>query len=69
MGGVIRLINLVNGEVGGINVRGEFRLEWCTNAAKGIKFNATEELVVLDFISTTTAKTIFRVANKAVRND
>lgn len=54
MGGVVGLVNLISREVGGVNIGLQLRLEWCANAAEGVEFNATEELVVLDLICTST---------------
>jgi hypothetical protein len=69
VGSIIRLVNLVNREVGRVNVRGEFGLEGCPDAAKSVEFNSTEELVVLDLIRTTTAKADLCIANKAIARD
>lgn len=69
MSGVVCLINLINREIRRIDIGGEFGLEWRTDAAKGVEFNSTEEFVVLDFISTTTAEAVLRVANEAIIQD
>lgn len=66
---VVGLINLVNWEVGCVNVRGELGLEGRADAAKSVKLDATEELVVLDLISTTSAKAVLRIANEATTQD
>jgi len=58
MCGVIGLVDFICREVGRVDVGIQLRLEGCANAAEGIEFNATEELVGLDFIRTTTTKAI-----------
>ena len=69
VGSVVRLINLVNREVGCIDVGGEFGLEGCADTAKSVKFDSAEEFVALNLISTTTAKAVLCVANKAITQD
>jgi hypothetical protein len=66
---IIGLINLISREVGRVDIRGEFGLEWGSDSAKSIELNSTEEFVVLNLICTSTAKTILGVANKAKRED
>lgn len=46
----IGLVDLVDREVGGIDVGRESRLEWCTNAAKAVEVDTAEEGVGLDLI-------------------
>lgn len=64
MSGIVGLINLIRWEVGSVNVRGKLWLERCTDAAKGVKLNTTEEAVILDFIGRDSTKTVFGVADK-----
>jgi hypothetical protein len=66
VGGVVSLIDLISWEVGGVNVGRQFGFKWSSNAAKSIKFDTTEELVVLDFIRRNTSETMFRITNKTV---
>jgi hypothetical protein len=63
---VVSLIYFISGEVGGIDIRSKLWLEWCTNSAKSIEFNTTEELVVFDLIRTATTKSILGVADKTM---
>jgi len=69
VGRIVSLINLIRREVSCVDIRGELRLEWCTNSAQGLEFNATEEFVVLNFIGRDTTKAIFSVADKAKEED
>lgn len=57
--GVIRLVNLVGREVGGIDGRGEARLEGGTDPAQAVKLDTPEEGVAFDLVGTATSKTIF----------
>jgi hypothetical protein len=62
--GVVRLVDLVGGEVGRVDVGRQARLERRTDPPQAVELNASEEGVVFDLVRTATAKTIFRVANK-----
>src|SRR3954447_19698955 len=64
MSGIIGLVNLICREVCRIDIRSQLRLEWCSDTAKSIEFNATEEFMVLDLICTTSAETILCITNK-----
>lgn len=65
MSSSIGLVDLIDREVGGIDVGREPGLEWCTNAAKAVEVNAAEEGVSLDFIRRDPAQAVLRVTNKA----
>lgn len=56
MGGIVSLINLIRREVSRVDVGCKFGLEGGTNTAKSVEFDSTEELVVFDLISTSTAQ-------------
>jgi hypothetical protein len=64
VGGVVGLIDLISWEIGGVNIRGQLGLEWCSNKAQAIEINASEELVALDLIGTTATKSVLSIANK-----
>jgi hypothetical protein len=64
MRSVVGLIDLISGEVGGVNVGGKLRLEWCTDSAKRIKLDSTEEFVVFDFLCRDSAKTMLGITDK-----
>jgi hypothetical protein len=64
VGGIVGLIDLISWEIGGVNIRGQLGLEWCSNKAQAIEINASEELVALDLIGTTATKSVFSIANK-----
>lgn len=66
MGGVIGLVNLVDWEVGHIDVGGQLGLKWSADGTKLIKINTTEELVVLDLLCIDTSKAILGVADKTI---
>lgn len=62
MGCVVRLVDLVSGEVGGVNVGGKLGFKRCSNPTQAIEVNATEKLVRLDLVGTSSPKTILGVA-------
>ena len=62
--GVVRLVDFVRGEVCRIDARRQARLERSTDAAQALKFDASEEGVCLDVLSSVAAQTSFRVANQ-----
>jgi hypothetical protein len=63
---IVGLINFIRWEVGCVDVGSEFGFEWCSNAAQAIEINTTEELVVLDLISTTPTQAILSIADKTM---
>lgn len=64
--GVIGLVNFVGGEVRGIDVAGQTRLEWCPDAPQRIELDTAEEGVGLDLVGATTAQTVLGVADETV---
>lgn len=64
--GVIGLVDLVGGEVSGVNVAGKPGLEWSADASQLFKLDTAEEGVALDLVGTTTAQTVFSVAYEAI---
>ncbi len=62
---IVRLVDLIRGEVRGIDVGGETRFKGCTNAPQAVKLDTTEEGVALDFVGTTASQTVLRIANQA----
>lgn len=62
-GSIISLVNLVGREVGGVNVRCQARLEWSSDTTKTVKFDTTEEGMILDFVGTPPSKTVLSVTN------
>lgn len=65
---IVSLVNLIRGEVCRINVRSQTRLKRRANATQAVKVDAAEEAVILEFMGSTTAKTVLSVANHAVRS-
>ena len=61
-GGVVGLVDLVGGEVGGVDVGGQTGLEGGADPAQALELDTPEEGVVLDFVSATSSETVFRVA-------
>lgn len=62
--GRISLVDLVNGEVCGIDIGHKPWFKWRTNTTKTIKIDAAEERMSLDFVCSTSAKAILRVTNQ-----
>lgn len=63
---IVGLVNLIGREVGGVDVRGQARLERSSDAAKTVEFDATEKGVVLDLMRTTTTETVLGITNHAM---
>lgn len=63
--GVISLVDLVNREVGGVNVGSEAGLERCPDSAKAIEIDTSEEGVRFDLMGTATTQTVLGVADEA----
>jgi hypothetical protein len=60
------LINLINREVGCIDVRVQLRLKRCPDSAQGMPVDAAEEGMLLDLASATNAaKAMFGIADQA----
>lgn len=66
-GGVVGLIDLVGGEVGGVDVGCQARLEGGADPAQAVEFDAPEEVVALDLVRTASAEAVLRVADEARR--
>ena len=64
--GVISLVDLVRGEVRGIDGGCETGLEGRTDAAQAVEFDAAEEGMALDLVGTTTTETVLSVANETM---
>lgn len=67
---VVFLRNLIDGEVGDINVRSESRLEGCTDSAQLFPYDTTEEGVIFNLggtavLSSFLANTVFWVTKEA----
>lgn len=65
-GGVVGLVDLVRGEVRGINTARKSRLKRSSDPAKRVELDATEKVVALELSSTTATKTILSVADQAM---
>jgi hypothetical protein len=65
MSGVVSLVNLISWEVCRINVGRQLGFKWCADAAKSIKFDSTEEFVILDLLSRNSSEAMFGITNKA----
>ena len=65
MGSVVSLINLISWEVCCIDIGGQLGLEWGSDATKSVKFNSTEEFVVLDLICRNSSQAMFGITNEA----
>jgi hypothetical protein len=63
--GVVRLVDLVGGEVGRVDVGGQTRLERRADAPQAVKLDAAEEGVVLDLVRAAAAEAVLRVADEA----
>ena len=63
--GIVCLIYLIGGEVGCVNIRRQARFEGGTNSAKAVELDSAEEMMALDFMCSTAAKTVFGVADEA----
>lgn len=64
--GIVGLINLIGREVGSINVGGQTWLKGRANATKAVELDTSEECMVLNLMRSTTAKTVFCVADHAI---
>lgn len=64
-GGIIRLVDLVCGEVSGIDVGCEPGLERCSDASQAVEVDTTEEGVTLELMRTTPSETVLGVAHHA----
>jgi hypothetical protein len=63
--GVVRLVDLVGGEVGRVDVRRQARLERRADAAQAVELDAAEEGVVLELVGAAAAEAVLRVADQA----
>ena len=65
---MVILIDLVYGEVLGVDVRLQLRLKWCADAAQTIPLHSTEERMLFDFVGTVgttdTTETMLSIANQ-----
>lgn len=61
----IGLINLIDREVGGVNVGCQPWLEWSSDPTKAVKIDPLEEYMVFDLVCTSTSETILRVTDQA----
>lgn len=68
MSSVVRLVNFISWEVSGVNIGRQLGLKWCSDTSKGIKLDASEELVAFDLTSTSTAKSVLGIADKTSIN-
>ena len=64
-GGVVRLVDLVRREVGGVDVGRQTRLEGGADTPQAIELYTEEESVALDFVCAPAAETVLRVTNEA----
>lgn len=62
---VVGLVDLVGGEVGGVNGGSQARLERSSDAAQAVELDTAEEGVSLDLVRARTAETVLRVADQA----
>lgn len=63
--GVVGLIDLVGGEIGGVNSTGKTGLEGSADPAERVKFDAAEEGVALDLMRAATTETVLGVDDEA----
>jgi hypothetical protein len=62
--GSVVLVNLIDGEVGSVDVRVQLGLEWRSDPTQRMPVDATEEGVLLDFASASNAaEAMFRVTD------
>lgn len=64
--GIVRLVDFVSREVGGIDVGRQPWLEWGPDAPQVLKLDAPEEGVVLDLVRATATETILGIADQAI---
>ena len=62
--GIIRLVNLIGGEVRRVNVGREPGLKGSADTAQAVKVDAPEEVVSLDLVSASAAETVLGVADE-----
>lgn len=64
--GIVRLVDLVRREVGGVDVGGQPGLEWCPDSAQTVELDAPEERMALDLVRPSATETVLRVANQTI---
>jgi hypothetical protein len=64
----VSLINFIDGEVGGVDIRRQSRLEWSTYTSESVKRYTAEEGMTFDLISRYTPKAVFRVTDETSGN-
>lgn len=64
---VVSLVNLIGGEVSGVDVGRQPGLERSADAAQTVKVDSTEECVALDFMSTSPSESVLGVADHAIK--
>ena len=62
--GVVRLVDLVGGEVGRVDVGRQAGLERRADAPQAVELDAPEEGVVLELVRAAAAQPVLRVANE-----
>lgn len=67
MSSCIRLIDLFNGEVGGVDIRRKSRLERSSDGTEVVEGYTPEEGMVLDLFGSTSTETVFGIADQAGR--